>query len=135
MAFYSLSLTVAASTSPDAPATAEVEIFPGVVTHVWLQFPRGCAGLVHARVLRAGSQIWPANPDADIASDGFIVNWSDEYDMTDTPLTLTLSAYNLDDTYPHTVTLWLETRPVEDYQAAQQTQNLLGKFLELVGVR
>lgn len=55
--------------------------------------------------------------------------------MTDQPLTLTLSGYNLDDTFPHTVTLWLATRSADDVQAQRQTASMLQKFLRLVGVK
>ncbi len=135
MPFYSITVSVPPNTPATAPATATLEIFPGVVVQVWLQFPRFCAGLVHARILRAGSQIWPANEDSDVASDGFVVNWPEEYDMTDEPTALTLSAWNLDDTYPHSVTLWLATRDAASFKAAQQQSNLLAKFLQLVGLK
>lgn len=135
MPFYSQSLTVPPNTPASAPSTVDFSLFPGLITHVWFQFPRGCAGLLHARVLRVENQVWPTNGGGDLASDGFIVDFAEEYDLTDGPFLLTLSAYNLDDTYQHTVTVWIAMQDEAKVKAAEATSSMLQKFLQLVGLK
>ena len=135
MPFYSLALTVPVNTPATAPATQDLHIYPGVITQLAIQFPKGCAGLVHATLMRVGSQVWPASPDSDLSTDGNIILAEEQYDITDEPLRLTLSAYNLDDTYPHTITLWVTTVDADQVQAQRQTASMLTKFLQLVGLK
>ena len=102
--YYSFDLTVPASTAETAPLVDEVELVPGTVTRVELQFPRGCVGLVHVKVFHAAHQVWPSNPGGAIAGDGSLVGWAEQWELDDKPSGLRLVAWNDDDTFPHTVT-------------------------------
>ena len=102
--FYEFALTVPANTAQAVPAELEMPLSPGTVVQVGVQFPRGCVGLVHVQVLDAEHQVWPTNLDGDIAAEGFTVSWPEDLDLADSPYTLTLRAWNDDDTFPHTVT-------------------------------
>jgi hypothetical protein len=102
--FYEFTLTIPANTPATAPVYDVVQLSPGTVSRVEIQFPRGCVGLVHVKVLRALHQVWPTNPDGNISSENANLSWSDDYDLSEPPYELTLVGYNLDDTFPHTIT-------------------------------
>ena len=102
--FYSFDLTIPRLTTEADPATAVAEMNFGRIHRVEVQFPRGCYGLVHVRVLHALHPLWPSNPDGDLAGDGFVIVWDDEFDFVQEPPFLTLQGWNDDDTYPHVIT-------------------------------
>jgi hypothetical protein len=102
--FYEFALTIPANTPATSPLEQTVQLSPGTISYVEIQFPRGTVGLVHVRVRRTLHQVWPTNPDGDIAAEGVNVSWSDDYDLSEPPFELTLSGYNLDDSFPHTIT-------------------------------
>ena len=101
--YYSFDLTVPPNTSASSPAELLVDLAPGTIHRVELQFPAGCAGLVHVRIFHASHQVWPSNPDGTISSDGLLVAWTEAWDLRSKPHQLRLLAYNLDDTFYHTI--------------------------------
>ncbi|MGH6998549.1 MAG: hypothetical protein ACREEO_10140, partial [Phenylobacterium sp.] len=62
-------------------------------------------GLVHVRVRHGLHQLWPANPGGDIAGDGALIAWTENWELSREPFALRLQGWNLDDTFPHTVTV------------------------------
>ena len=101
--FYVFAVTIPANTAATAPVEQHVDLVPGVIHRVELQFPRGCVGLVHVQVWQEFHQLFPTNPGADFATDGFIIAWNDAHELVDGQARLTLRAWNLDDTFPHTI--------------------------------
>ena len=101
---FDYELTVPANTPAGSPVSDEVIVGPGAITRVEVQFPDGCAGLVHARVRRWGHQLFPTNVDGWLTANGYVIAWDDDADVSEPPLTVTIEAYNLDDTYQHTLT-------------------------------
>lgn len=89
----------------------------GVITFVEVQFPRGCAGLVHASVRLGLHQLWPTNQDGAITGDDARVSWDEQYPITAAPFTLRLVATNADDTFPHTVTFRFAELGISEYDA------------------
>ncbi len=116
-----------------APTVVAAALPSGVITWVGVQFPTGCGGLVHARILRAGHQVWPTNLDEDIASDGFIVSWREQYDMTQPPHAFRLEVWNDDDTYQHTVTFFFEVSERGPVAPPSGAPTLLERLRSLVG--
>jgi len=108
---YDLAVTVPQDTPATAPITEALPVYPGVVTGVSVLFPAGCAGLAHLQVWSAIHQVWPSNPGASFASDGETISWSEEYQVPGPPHELTIKAWNLDDTYPHTITIRIVVIP------------------------
>lgn len=102
--FYEHAVTTPANTPKASPLQTEIVLAPGVVRFVELQFPRGCVGLVHARIRDELHQVWPTNPDGDIASDDARIAWSEEWPITNVEGRLILETWNDDDSFPHTVT-------------------------------
>ena len=102
--FYSYDLTIPADTAAASPAQSDVEVPRGLVHRVEIQFPPGCRGLVHVRVLHALYQVWPTNPDGDFATDGFVIGWNESWELVDEPEVLRLEGWSPGTAFPHTIT-------------------------------
>jgi hypothetical protein len=101
---FSFDLAVPANTPAAAPLRLRAGLPPGTVHRVEVVFPAGCVGLVHSQAFRGAHQVWPTNDAGDLAGNGAPIEWDDEYDLDAAPFELELRAWNLDDTYTHTVT-------------------------------
>ena len=132
--FYEFALTVPANTPQAAPAELEMPLSPGTVTLVSVQFPRGCVGLVHVQVLDAEHQVWPTNLDGDISGENATISWPEDHDLVDSPYTFTLRAWNLDDTFPHTVTFRCAVMPLSQKEEARAGVGILQRLRDtLIG--
>lgn len=99
---YAFELTAPANTTKETPVTKELKLTEGVIKQVIVFHPWGCAGLAHAIIREGLHQLYPSNPDGSYHSDGIPAEFPDNYYLHE-PALLTLKAWNLDDTYPHTV--------------------------------
>jgi len=108
---YDYPLTIAANTTKDAPTELEMDVGVGVVNQVDVQFPPGCAGLARCSIWDGGHQLWPSNPDGYFAADAYVISFAEDYPILEAPFVLTLKAWNLDDSYPHTITIRLGVTP------------------------
>lgn len=121
------------NTLRSAPTLGVANLPVGTVTWVGVQFPSGCGGLVHARILRAGHQVWPSDLDEDISSDGFIVSWRERYALLDPPYAFRLEVWNDDDTYQHKVTFFFEVEEARSVVVPAAAATLLDRLRGLVG--
>uniref|UniRef100_A0A6H2A2S2 Uncharacterized protein n=1 Tax=viral metagenome TaxID=1070528 RepID=A0A6H2A2S2_9ZZZZ len=87
------------------------DIKPGgqVLTRIEVVFPPGCAALARSQLFQGGFQVHPANPGGYAASDGEPVTADLRYDMEQNAGGWYWYVWNLDDTYPHELTLRLTT--------------------------
>ena len=132
---YSYAIPIPANTTEGDPVEQDLTLTHGIITHVEVEFPPGCAGLVHLVVTRYGSQLWPLNPDGDLASDGYVIPWDEEYDLTQAPYTLRAVAWNDDDTFAHTLTIRITLSPIAGRTALQEMHYILQTFARLVGIK
>lgn len=102
---YSSELTIPPNTSQLNPVTASVEMLPGTVTRVRLDFPPGCFGLARVEIWHKSFKLWPSSPMSYFAGDTFPIEWPEDYQLVEAPFTLTIKGWNLDNVYPHTVTV------------------------------
>ncbi|MDR7492450.1 MAG: hypothetical protein QN122_13515 [Armatimonadota bacterium] len=109
MPFYVFRLDVSPLTPATNPARRTLLLEPGTLFRTYVQFPRGCGGLVHAQILRGGTVIYPAPPDVTLASDGYVIAIEDEYPIPQAE-EWSLIAWSEDDTYPHRIEAWLNVR-------------------------
>lgn len=134
MPFYEVDVVAPAQTLESAPAEVSVSLIAGLVTHVDVQFPRGCVGLVHAQIWRSDFQVWPTNPDGNLKGDNVVVGWDDEYPVEDEPLALRLLVWNDDDSYAHRVTFRLALTPLQLAAERAQSPGLLRRIAEGLGI-
>ena len=128
--FFEYALTVPANTAQAVPAELDMPLSPGTVARVGIQFPRGCVGLVHVQVFDEEHQVWPANLDGDISAEGIEVSWVEDHDLDEAPFTLTLRAWNDDDSFPHTITFRCAIMPLDQKAEAAASAGLLRRLFE-----
>jgi len=126
---YELRLVVPKSTTEIAPVESTLTVHPGVVREVNVLFPRGCAQLAHAQILRWGQQVWPSDPNQDFSGDGETIDFVEEFHVEDPPYTFTLRAWNDDDTFPHTITLRVAVLALDTTESG----GVLKTFTEMFG--
>lgn len=131
---YVLALTIPANTPQDEPCEVELQLTDGVVTHVEVEFPAGCAGLAHSYATQGVHQVWPTNPEADLCSDNHVIAWDDYQDLDTDPRTLTVGGWNEDDTYDHTITWRIELTDRDIAERLKTTDSLLTKVGKLLGI-
>lgn len=131
--FDAYAVTSPKLTLRSAPTTRTVGLPAGIVAFVGVQFPTGCGGLVHARILRGAHQVWPTDLDEDIASDGRVIPFTERYPLLEAPHELRLEVWNEDDTYQHTVTFFFQVDESRVAPSAPAAPGLLERLRQLVG--
>ena len=116
---YSYDIPTPANTLESAPVETECILPTGRIARVDVLFPPGCAGLAHIQVYRGLHQLWPANAGASFVGDGMIVTWEEDYMLTDEPFMFRALSWNLDDTYPHTITLRINLLDTDTFRAGR----------------
>mgnify|MGYP001573842207 CR=1 FL=1 len=134
MPFYEFDITSPANTLQADPTEQLVSLNAGVITHVAVQIPRGCVGLVHAQIWRADFQVWPTNPEGDFQGDNVFIEWDEEYVLEDEPLDLRLIIWNLDDSYAHTITFRFALQPLPADAHPQAASGLLVRVARALGI-
>ena len=124
--FYRYSLTVPAATPASAPETKTMILTHGIVHHVEVAFPPGCAALVHVAIYRHEHQAWPSNPDESFAWDDYnIVIRNEQFGLIHRPYTLSLRAWSYDHAFPHTIVCRIGIRQPEVHRPGSWVSRLL----------
>lgn len=132
--FYDKVLTIPANTLAASPEELELQLTHGVITHVEVEFPPGCHGMVYVYVRRGSHQVWPTNPDSQFASDGRAIVWDDYYELFDDPYVLTVGGYSPDTSYDHEITFRFEVTPQEIAERSKVQEGLLHNIGRLLGL-
>lgn len=124
---FTFAITIPANTPEPTTPTLVLPLVKGQVTQVNVSFPAGHAGLTHLRLRRGLHQVWPANPEGNFSTDNQAIVWPEVYDIDTPPLQLEAYAWNLDDTYPHTITVHITIQPAAaEVPLLDQVRQLLG---------
>jgi hypothetical protein len=109
MSIYTRTLTIPKNTPVNTPIQAIVNLTVPHVVKASVRFPGGVASLVGVRVFTRGRQFAPLNLDDWLIGVGESLEWEESV-FLDSPYTVEIRGYNLDDTYPHSVylRLWAE---------------------------
>jgi len=128
--FYRVSLHVPANTPITTPVTALIPAVRGVVYRVSLQFPDGCAGLVHANLWHREFQLWPSNMGEWFSADGHVIEFTEEYQLVEVPYVFRLEAYSEDDTFSHKISVRIGMRKLEAGRLPAWMYRLTGRTWE-----
>lgn len=109
--------TFSANTSKNTPKSLKMELTPGVVHAVVIDFPAGCLYLTHVRILRAATSIFPRNQGAFYAYENYQLEIDDHWILADGETELTLEGYNTDDSKDHTIRVALQVTNTELFYA------------------
>jgi len=133
--FYDFSITIPANTPEASPVEERALLDHGVISHVEVEFPPGCAGLVRTYIRHSLHQLWPSNPEGYFWTDGRAIVWNDYYELFAEPYDLIIGGYNLDDFYPHEITFRFEVLPREVAERGKMIDTWIGKVRRLLGVK
>ena len=124
---FTFAITIPANTSEPSVPSKVLPLTAGTITRILIDFPAGQIGLTHLRLRRGLNQVWPSNPEANFSSSNATIDWNDDYDITTAPFQLEAYAWNLDDTFEHTITVHLALEPLAVEQSLiDQVRNLVG---------
>lgn len=132
---YVLALTIPANTAESAPYEEDLKLTDGVITRVEVEFPAGCQGLVHSSARQAIHQVFPINPDGHLCSDNYVIAWNEYEDLDADPRILTITGWNEDDTYDHTITWRIELTPRDIAERGQTSMTMLDRVGKLLGLK
>jgi len=101
---------------PTTPKTAtDLRIARGIITKIEVQFPSGCAGTTHVQICHGLHQIFPKNPDGDIASDKETISSMESLEILTPPYVLKAWTWNTSTLYDHTVNVRVEVIPKRSF--------------------
>ncbi len=103
--FYEYSIAVPANTTEADPVEQQLPLALGIIHRVEVQFPAGCAGLVHVRLEHHSFGHLPTNPDGNFASDDYTIPVDENLNFAVQPFSVKAILWNTDGTYSHTITL------------------------------
>lgn len=127
--FFQAEILTPANTPASAPIIHRLAIYPGVTTQQWVGFPRGCYGLAHMQIWYWEWQVWPWTPQTSFHWNDYMFTFYDRYPITEEPLEFVIKTWNLDDTYPHTLTFAVTVEaapPEEELRALRRALEMLG---------
>ena len=133
--FYDFAITIAADTAESDAVTQNLKLTKGVLHRFEVQFPAGCAGLAHIRFEQGAAHLFPTDPEGNFATDDFTIAFDDKVELVTAPFTIQAIAWNLDDTYPHTITVRIGILEGETAILLMRVIKGLVNFLKLVGVK
>jgi hypothetical protein len=133
--FYDFAITVPKERTEASPVTQVMKLTQGVITRVEVQFPNGCAGLAHCKILHEESQKWPTPPSTSMASDGHAIVIDENFGLDTEPYQLKAVCWNDDDTYSHTIYVRVGVLRGEIAVMILKVFQGLEKMLKLMGVK
>jgi hypothetical protein len=101
--YYDFDLTIPKNITIDNQIRADCKLNYGVLRRVSIWFPEGCAKLVHTRIYRFESQIFPSNIERYFCDNDYHIEFEEYYPILEKPYTLSVRGYNEDDFRPHTI--------------------------------
>jgi len=114
MGEYFTWLTIPANTSIDNPVTKTIEVEGEVLSEIAYLIPSGWAALAHFSICYGIKQIYPYIQGTWVTGDNLFRQVPIKWTLPETPCRLVIKGYNQDDTYPHTLYLWLLIKPEEE---------------------
>lgn len=115
MSQYAASLTIPSNTLEIDKISSMIIVHEAFLVGYEIFFPPGCAGLCYVALSVDGRQLAPADGSADRYFHGEgSKTWTGKYRLGTglTEVYIKILGYNLDDTYPHTPIISINTDPV-----------------------
>ncbi|RLC86240.1 MAG: hypothetical protein DRJ03_09350 [Chloroflexi bacterium] len=135
---YNFTITIPANTPRDDPQKVELELTRGIIAGGQIYFPAGCHGLAHVVICDGNGQLYPSNADETFHGEDGAIPLVGRYLLDSAPYKLYAKAWNLDDTYDHTVQLTINVLSPEEVNLSlglNELIDLFKMFLNRIGVR
>jgi hypothetical protein len=125
---YDFAITIPPNTPANAPQETGLQLTAGIVHSVWIVFPPGCAGLAHVQIKQPEATFLPSNPEGSFAGDSCVIPIVEYKPLIQGGDMLKAFCWNLDDTYPHTVTIRLGVLLEEQLVAEDKSLGILQRI-------
>jgi len=134
--FYEFPITVAVGKTRVAPEVEEIKLTHGLIHRLEVEFPDGCDGLVHARVMWLDHQVWPTNPNEYFTSDGHVIVIDDYFELYGPPYLLKIEGWSEALLYSHTVRVRIGVLPkaVADHVYGKMSKSDINTLREAFGI-
>ena len=125
---FTWTITIPKNTTFASPVTRDLYLAHGIIDYVFILFPPGCSGLAHCTIHHYAKQIFPSVESQDLSGDTFPREWREYYEMYAEPYVLKFTGWNLDDTYPHKITVSFVVLPRKAILALAIVDAIKGVF-------
>lgn len=129
---YSYSITVAPSNTITAPAIKPVLLGAGIIKHVSILFPSGCARTVYVVFADTAYQLLPSNTDSQYCEDGYSVEADCYIDMKQRGNLFFIYGWTSGSSYNHTIHVLIDVQGVDEPTPDQSVLVLAGAIDNLV---
>jgi len=100
---YSTNIEIPSNTVQGDPIEQQLDLCYGIIRQIDIGFPAGCCGLVGIKLKRALHSLFPVGEQNWFTGDDVNISFDEQYMLLYEPFHLSIEAYNLDDTYNHTI--------------------------------
>lgn len=114
-----IEIAVPPNTLEGAPVLTTVQLEQGVIDQVDVDFPPGCCRLAHLAIYCHSIQIIPWNKTGSLVGNGSVFHEAISLMLDQAPFELLLLAWNLDDTYQHTIRVDIKVTPAKQRSAGE----------------
>ena len=97
----------------DAVETVAI-LHPGTITKFEIEYPKGCAGLVHTEIYHWDVKLWPKNEEGTFTGDDIVIISRPNFELSEAPYELVIKTWNLDDTFQHTPRYRVEVNETQE---------------------
>jgi hypothetical protein len=97
-----------------------------------VEFPPGCAGLTHLRILDGSYQMYPASVGETFASDGSVIGFDDLYMKSSEPFEFVIEGWNEDTAWDHTIQVRIAMASAEAFMSRYMPSLQWQKFSEIM---
>jgi len=129
---YTASITYSKGQSEATLTRTTLRVGYGLVWRMEVEFPPGCAGLAHVRILDGSYQMYPATPGETFASDGAVIGFDDLYMKASEPFSFMIEGWNEDTAWDHTLQVRVAMASQEDYMSRYMPSLQWRKFSEVM---
>ena len=133
--FFEYDITVSKNTTEATAEETHCPLAKGIINRVDVQFPIGCAGLVHCRIKHHTLPHLPSNPSGHFKSDGFIITVGGPIKFLSEPYEVDVVAWNTSTKYDHTITVRFDIVDSESYLLMSRVFEGMAKMLKLAGIK
>ena len=131
--FWAWDVKILAGTTEASPKLQILKLSKGVITGIWIKFPRGCHGMVKVRILRYEHMLVPLGRDQWVTGDNETIPTESYYELFEAPAQLKFVGCSPGTTYDHTVTVRISVLP-RAVASMIPVIELLTRLLQRMGV-
>jgi len=129
---YSAAITYSKGQSEASLTRTTLRVGKGLVWRLEVEFPPGCAGLTHVRLLDGSYQLFPASLGESFHSDGSVIGFDDLYLKSSEPFEFIIEGWNEDTAWDHTIQVRVAMASNESFMSRYMPSLQWQKFAEIM---